>query len=121
VTKIAWINSSYHGDKIINIVTMKQKSLPIHLSYEAIKQFCQRHSIQKLSLFGSVLRDDFTRESDVDVLVEFQPGKTPGLDIVTMEDELSNIINRQVDLRTLADLSRYFRSEVSMEAMVIYE
>jgi uncharacterized protein len=100
---------------------MKQKTLPIYLSYEEIKQFCQSHSIRKLSLFGSVLRDDFSRESDVDVLVEFQPGKTPGLAIVTMEDELSSIINRQVDLRTLADLSRYFSSEVLMEAMVIYE
>lgn len=121
VTEIAWVNSSYHGDKSVNIVTMKQKTLPIYLSYEEIKQFCQRHSIQKLSLFGSVLRDDFTRESDVDVLVEFEPGKTPGFSIVTMEDELSKIINRQVDLRTLADLSRYFRSQVSIKAMVIYE
>ncbi len=100
---------------------MKQKTLPIYLSEEDIKEFCQRHSIRKLSLFGSVLRDDFTKESDVDILVEFQPGKTPGLDIVTMEDELSNIINRQVDLRTLADISRYFRSEILMEAKVIYE
>lgn len=100
---------------------MKQKTLPIHLSYEEIKQFCQRYSIQKLSLFGSVLRDDFTRESDVDILVEFQPGKTPGLAIVTIEDELSNIINRKVDLRTLADLSCYFRSEVLKEAIIIYE
>ena len=74
-----------------------------------------------MSLFGSVLRDDFTKESDVDVLVEFEPGKTPGLDIITMEDELSSIINRQIDLRTLADLSRYFREQVLIEAMVIYE
>ena len=100
---------------------MKQKKLPINLSQEKIKQFCQRHSIRKLSLFGSVLRDDFTRESDVDVLVEFEPGKTPGLAIITMEDELSNIINRQIDLRTSADLSRYFRDRVLAEAMVIYE
>ncbi len=74
-----------------------------------------------MSLFGSVLRDDFTRESDVDVLVEFEPGKTPGLAIITMEDELSNIINRQIHLRTSADLSRYFREQVLAEAMVIYE
>ncbi len=74
-----------------------------------------------MSLFGSVLRDDFTRESDVDVLVEFEPGKTPGLAIITMEDELSNIINRQIDLRTPGDLSRYFRDQVLAEAMVIYE
>ncbi|MGJ5675015.1 MAG: nucleotidyltransferase family protein [Nostochopsis sp.] len=100
---------------------MKQTTLPINLSPKEIKQFCQRHSIRKLSLFGSVLRDDFTTESDVDVLVEFEPGKTPGLAIITMEDELSNIINRQIDLRTSADLSRYFREQVLAEAIVIYE
>jgi uncharacterized protein len=100
---------------------MQQTTLPINLSQEEIKQFCQRYSIRKLSLFGSVLRDDFTRESDVDILVEFESGKTPGLAIVTMQDELSNIINRQIDLRTAADLSRYFREQVLAEAMVIYE
>ena len=100
---------------------MKQNTLPINLSQEEINHFCQSCSIRKLSLFGSVLRDDFTKESDVDVLVEFEPGKTPGLDIITMEDELSSIINRQIDLRTLADLSRYFREQVLIEAMVIYE
>lgn len=100
---------------------MKETTLPVNLSEEEIKQFCQRHSICKLSLFGSVLRDDFTRESDVDILVEFEPEKTPGLAIITMEDELSNIINRQIDLRTAADLSRYFREQVLAEAMVIYE
>ncbi len=98
-----------------------KKTLPINLSQEEIKQFCQRHSIRKLSLFGSVLRDDFARESDVDVLVEFEPEKTPGLAIITMEDELSSIINRQIDLRTSADLSRYFREQVLASAMVIYE
>ena len=100
---------------------MKQTTLPIDLSQEEIQKFCQRHSIRKLSLFGSVLRDDFTRESDVDVLVEFEPGKTPGLAIITMEYELSNMINRQIDLRTSADLSRYFRDQVLAEAMIIYE
>jgi len=100
---------------------MKKTTLLIHLSQEEIKQFCQRHSIRKLSLFGSVLRNDFTRESDVDVLVEFELGKTPGLAIITMEDELSNIIKRQIDLRTAADLSRYFREQVLAEALVIYE
>ena len=100
---------------------MKKTTLLIHLSQEEIKQFCQRHSIRKLSLFGSVLRNDFTRESDVDVLVEFELGKTPGLAIITMEDELSNIMSRQIDLRTAADLSRYFREQVLAEALVIYE
>ncbi|GAA6621059.1 nucleotidyltransferase family protein [Scytonema sp. NUACC26] len=100
---------------------MTRTTLPINFSLEEIQQFCQSHSIRKLSLFGSVLRDDFTRESDVDILVEFEPGKTPGLAIITMEDELSKIINRQVDLRTPADLSRYFREQVLAEAMIIYE
>ena len=76
---------------------------------------------RKLSLFGSVLGDNFTMESDVDVLVEFEQGKTPGLAIITMSDELSSIIKRQIDLRTSADLSRYFREQVLAEAMVIYE
>ncbi len=76
------------------VLTMTRTTLPINFSPEEIQQFCQSHSIRKLSLFGSVLRDDFTRESDVDVLVEFEPGKTPGLAIITMEDELSKIINR---------------------------
>ncbi len=65
-----------------------------------------------MSLFGSVLQYDFTKESDVDLLVEFEPGKTPGLDIITISDELSTIINRQIDLRT---------DKVLAEAMVIYE
>lgn len=93
----------------------------IDLSLKEIPEFCQRHSIQKLSLFGSILRDDFSNDSDVDILVEFEPGKTPGLAIVTMEDELSKIFKRQVDLRTPADLSHYFRSSVLAEARVIYE
>ncbi len=96
-------------------------TLPISLNIDKISEFCQQYYICKLSLFGSVLRDDFTYKSDVDVLVEFEPGKTPGLAIITMEDELSNIINRKIDLRTPKDLSRYFREEVMKEAMVIYE
>ena len=96
-------------------------TLPIRLNLDQIQRFCQHYQIRKLSLFGSVLREDFTPQSDVDVLVEFEPGKTPGLAIITMEDELSQIINRQIDLRTPADLSRYFREEVMKKALVIYE
>ncbi|MGA9377694.1 MAG: nucleotidyltransferase family protein [Phormidium sp.] len=97
------------------------KTLPIDLPKAEINQFCQQYHIRKLSLFGSVLRDDFTNESDIDVLVEFELGKTPGLAIVRMEDELSALLGRVVDLRTPADLSRYFRDRVLQEAMVIYE
>ncbi|MEL7039458.1 MAG: nucleotidyltransferase family protein [Cyanobacteria bacterium J06592_8] len=97
------------------------KTLPIDLPQTEINQFCQHYNICKLSLFGSVLRDDFTIGSDIDVLVEFEPGKTPGLAIIRMEDELSHLLGRVVDLRTPADLSRYFRDRVLQEAMVIYE
>ena len=100
---------------------MSLPTLPIRLNFDEIQQFCQRYQIRKLSLFGSVLREDFTHESDVDVLVEFEQGKTPGLAIITIQDELSEIIDRQIDLRTPADLSRYFREEVMKEALVIYE
>ena len=96
-------------------------TLPIQISEMTIQQFCQQHQIRKLSLFGSVLRDDFSDRSDIDVLVEFLPGKTPGLAIVSMADELSNILGRSVDLRTPGDLSRYFRDRVLQEAMLIYE
>mgnify|MGYP006449065329 CR=1 FL=1 len=100
---------------------MKVSKLPIYLNFDKIVDFCQHYHIQKLALFGSVLREDFTNQSDVDVLVEFEQGKTPGLAIITIEDELSQIINWQTDLRTPNDLSRYFREEVMKEALVIYE
>ncbi|MBR8831038.1 MAG: hypothetical protein N5P05_001981 [Chroococcopsis gigantea SAG 12.99] len=100
---------------------MQKTTLPINLPLEEIQQFCKRYWIRKLSLFGSVLRGDFTTESDVDVLVEFQQGKTPGLAIITMQDEFSSIIHRQVYLRASSDLSRYFRERVVEEALVIYE
>ena len=93
----------------------------IDLYLREIPEFCQRHSIRKLSLFGSVLREDFNDSSDIDVLVEFEAGKTPGLAIIKIEDELSKMIERQVDLRTPADLSHYFRSSVLAEVRTIYE
>ncbi|OGO38844.1 MAG: hypothetical protein A2147_08200 [Chloroflexi bacterium RBG_16_57_8] len=66
---------------------------------------CRRHHIIRLSLFGSVLREDFRPGSDVDVLVEFEPGKTPGFSFIDIQDELSNMIGRKVDLNTPGDLS----------------
>ncbi|MDJ0746196.1 MAG: nucleotidyltransferase family protein [Xenococcaceae cyanobacterium MO_167.B27] len=98
-----------------------KSQLGIHLPIQEIKDFCQRNYINKLALFGSVLRDDFTASSDVDILVEFQPGKSPGWDIVLMEDELSKMIKTNVDLRTPAELSSYIRDRVMSEAKVIYE
>ena len=87
-----------------------------------LAEFCRRHQIQTLSLFGSVLREDFRPDSDVDVLVEFEDGHTPGLlGIARIERQLSDILGgRKVDLRTPEDLSRYFRKEVLAKAEVQY-
>ncbi len=82
----------------------------------AISAFCRRHHITRLALFGSALRDDFGPDSDVDVLVEFEPGRTPGLAFFAMQDELSGVFHRAVDLHTPASLSRYFRDRVLAEA-----
>lgn len=98
------------------------KSLPIKLPITEINLFCQRHHICQLSLFGSVLRNDFTPQSDVDVLVKFEREKTPSFfTLVGMEDELSAIIGRAIDLRTPAELSSYFRDRVLTEALIIYD
>ena len=87
-----------------------------------LAEFCRRHHIRRLALFGSALREDFSEESDIDVLVEFEPGHTPGLlGMARLERELSHILGgRKVDLRTPEDLSRYFRDEVLREAEVQY-
>ena len=86
---------------------------------EQIAGFCRRNHIRKLSLFGSVLREDFRPDSDVDMLVEFEPDKQPGyFGLARMERELSRIVGRKVDLRTPAELSRYFRDDVVAHAQV---
>lgn len=99
--------------------------LPGHLQVdpERIAEFCRHNGIRRLALFGSVLRDDFRRDSDVDVLVEFEPGRVPGLlRLARMERELSEVFaGRRVDLRTPADLSRYFRDEVLSTARIQYD
>ena len=93
----------------------------ITIHSELVKQFCKKYHIQRLSLFGSVLREDFTSTSDVDVLIEFEPGYRVGLlKIARMENELSGLLGRQADLRTPEDLSRYFRQEVLRDAEVQY-
>ena len=95
--------------------------LPVRLDPEAIADFCRRNHFRKLSLFGSVLRDDFGPDSDVDVLVEFAPEHVPGLfGLVRMEDELGAMLARKVDLRTAEDLSRYFRDRVVAGAEPVY-
>ena len=87
-----------------------------------IAEFCRRHQIRKLALFGSVLRSDFKLDSDIDVLVEFQPGKRVGFfELYDLEQELSHLFGgRKVDLNTPQSLSKYFRQEVVAEAEVAY-
>ena len=93
-----------------------------HLSIDraAVSEFCKRHHIARLALFGSVIRDDFRPESDIDVLVEFQPGVRVGLAFIRMQDELSAVLGRTVDLHTPASLSKYFRDQVLREAEPLY-
>jgi predicted nucleotidyltransferase len=93
----------------------------IKLSNEKIADFCRRHHILRLSLFGSILREDFRPDSDVDILVEFEPGHIPGLEFFSMQDELSEILNQKVDLNTPNFLSPYFREQVLKEAEVLYD
>lgn len=97
------------------------ETLPIKLDRQNLAQTCHKYHVRKMALFGSILREDFSQDSDIDILVEFEAGKTPGWEIVTMADELSAIFRRTVDLRTLGDLSRYFRDEVAQEAVTVYE
>ena len=95
----------------------------VTISRESVADFCRQNHITKLALFGSVLRDDFRPDSDVDVLVEFERGHVPGLfRIARLERELSELLGGQkVDLRTPQDLSRYFRNKVIATAEVQYE
>ena len=85
-----------------------------------LADFCRKHHIRRLAFFGSVLREDFRPDSDVDVLVEFEPGHRVGLAFFQMQEELSQIFKRRVDLNTPAFLSRYFRDEVMREAQEQY-
>ena len=100
---------------------MKAKA-PIEVPSAKVTEFCRRHGIRKFSFFGSVLREDFGPDSDLDVLVEFDPGHVPGLfGMARLERELSDLLGgRKVDLRTPEDLSRYFREEVLAAAQVQY-
>ena len=96
-------------------------NLHLDIDRPAVEAFCQRHHITRLALFGSALRDDFSPESDVDVLVEFQPGHVPGLEFVTMERELSALLqNRRVDLVTPKFLNARIREQVLREAEPLY-
>lgn len=94
---------------------------PINIPREKIAEFCRRHNIRKLALFGSVLRGDFNEESDIDVLVEFEPGAAVGLNFFSIERELSLLFGRKVDLNTPGFLGKYVRDRILTEAEVQYE
>ena len=96
-------------------------SLHIQINREQIAEFCRRHHICRFAFFGSVLRDDFRPESDVDVLIEFEPGHVPGLiRLMSMQLEFSDMIGREADFRLPGDLSILFRDRVVAEAEVLY-
>lgn len=98
-------------------------ALKVEFDKDRIAEFCRKNHIRRLALFGSALREDSGPESDVDLLVEFEPGHVPGLiRLAGLQLDLSEIFGgRKVDLRTPEDLSRYFRDTVLAEAQVQYE
>jgi predicted nucleotidyltransferase len=99
-----------------------EEILLIQIPKQQIDKFCKQNHIKRLSFFGSVLRDDFSSKSDIDILVEFDPAHIPSFfQLIKLEEELSIIFKtKKVDLRTPMDLSRYFRNDVLAKAKVIY-
>ena len=98
---------------------MKQKKIDI--PEPLIIDFCKKHNISRMALFGSVLDERFDKDSDIDVLVEFKEGFVPGFKFFSLQEELSQLLGREVDLNTPKFLSRYFRSDVISQAKTIYE
>ena len=99
---------------------MSAGQMKVRLPKDKIADFCRCHHIRRLAVFGSVLHGDARPDSDLDVLVEFEPGHVPGLAFFGMEQELSELLGRKVDLNTPQFLSPYFRDEVLAEAEVQY-
>lgn len=98
---------------------MKRSGPQIDIPSDRLAEFCRKHGVRKLSFFGSVLREDFTPDSDVDVLVEFQPDRVPGLiRFCGMEMELSEILHREIDLHTPKSLSPFLRDRVLSQAQL---
>ena len=94
----------------------------VKMPREKLAEFCKKNHIRKLSLFGSALREDFSPDSDVDILVEFAPNTRVGLiRLAGLEIELGEILGRKVDLNTLGFLSKYYREKVLAEAEVQYD
>lgn len=96
------------------------QGISLAIPEDQLAALCRRYHVRRLSLFGSVLRDDFGPQSDVDVLVEFEPGRTPGLGFFRFEQELSALLGRRADLNTKASLSRHFRDRVLFNARDVY-
>ncbi|NHK38144.1 nucleotidyltransferase domain-containing protein [Thermus thermophilus] len=96
-------------------------ALPTPVSPQALAELCQRYGVRRLLLFGSFARGEADEKSDVDLLVEFFPGRTPGLGFARLQEELTRIFGRRVDLHTLGSLSPYLREEVLKEARPIHE
>jgi len=116
------LNTNKIATQVYNSDLMERLSQKIKVDKGRLGEFCRERHITRLSFFGSVLRDDFASDSDVDVLVDFEDGHTPGfLRVAQIERELSMLLdNRRVDLPTFQDLSRYFRKEVLANAEVQY-
>ncbi len=95
-------------------------SLHVKFPQAALADYCRRHHIRKLALFGSVLREDFRPDSDVDVLVEFEEGHVPGFAFAGLERELTALIGRKVDLRTIRDFDAASRVHVEATSAVQY-
>ena len=93
----------------------------IDIPMDQIEAFCRRNRIRRLSLFGSILRDDFKPESDIEVFVEFEPGARTGLAFFRIQRELAEMLGRRVDMHSPQELSQYFRDEVLHEAKVVYD
>jgi predicted nucleotidyltransferase len=97
------------------------KQLSLNIPQQKVAAFCRRHHIRRLALFGSILRGDLRPDSDIDVLVEFDPNHIPGLAFFSMQQELAQILGREVDLNTPQFLSPYFRRQIQEEAALVYE
>ena len=96
-------------------------AIQLPLPTQQLADFCRRNAIRKLALFGSVLREDFRADSDVDVLVEFEPTAHIGWELIDIQDELAELFAQEVDLHTPLSLSPNFRTEVIETAQVLYE
>lgn len=94
----------------------------LNLDDEVLRDFCASHRVRSLAIFGSATSDRFGPDSDIDLLVSFEPGAIPGLlAIAQMELDLGTLLGREVELRTYHDLSRHFRDQVASDARILYD